>query len=84
MTQESIIKKTAAVIGVALVGTLFYWGTIVPYGKSRRLVTALYVTRSARSVDELFAAINDSVYYRSPIGQEETVRMIANTLSSII
>ncbi|MBI1960726.1 MAG: hypothetical protein HYS43_00400 [Candidatus Liptonbacteria bacterium] len=84
MTQASIIKKSVAITGIILIAALFYWGTIVPYEKSRRLVSALYATRSAGSAEELFAAINGSVRYRSPIGQEETVRMIVNTLSSIL
>lgn len=77
------MRTSATIIGIILVLALFYWGTIVPYEKSRRLVAALYAARSAGSADELFTAINDSVRYRSPIGQEEAVRMIVNTLSSI-
>jgi len=73
-------KKIAAVLAsFALLGAAYY-GSYLPYKKSRAFIAALMKTPKTSSVAEYTALFSEALAVKSPIGKEEIVRSIANNL----
>ena len=82
--MSDTVKK--AIAGIATVTLLYvaYVGSYLPLRKSQAYIATLRNMGNVRSIDEFKNAFQAVFDIQSPIGQEELVRNMANTIVSII
>lgn len=84
--MDSTIKKVIAVVGVAVVLAVGVYGSYLPLRKAQSFIATLQGLQSspASSLSELESRIALPLDYPSPIGQEELVRNVANSVLSFV
>lgn len=79
-----LLKKTIVVAGIAFLGAIGYYGSILPLQKSQTFIVSLRRLDSVQSVAEFKALMSPVFDIPSPIGQEELVRNTANSILGTI
>jgi len=77
-------KKIIASIAVALIAGALYYGTYLPYRKSRVFITALQTASRSTTLEDLKSSFSQALDTPSPVGQEELVRSVGDAISGII
>ena len=88
--MNSEIKKTIAGVVAVFIILMAYFGSYLPMRKSMAFIDTMKLldektkdgTPKIKTVDDLEQAFSTSLDHPSPIGQEELVRSVANTISN--
>jgi hypothetical protein len=85
MEDRTYQKVAAIIIVIAIFGIAFY-GSYLPMRKAEMFITTLQglQTSPATSLSDLQARLSVPLDYSSPIGQEELVRNMANSVLSFV
>lgn len=83
MPTKNIYKTLAAVL-IVVAFLFIVFGSILPFIKSNRYPTFLRLSSSARTLEEFESYARDALDFKSPIGQEETVKFILSGIRDII
>lgn len=84
--MDSIVKKVIGIIIVALILAVAIYGSYLPLRKAQIFIATLQglQTRPVTSLKELEARLSPPLDYPSPIGQEELVRNMANSVLGFV
>ena len=82
--MNPIIKKTIALVASLAIAALAVYGTYLPMRKSQAFIRALNELQNADSISKLEETLSVPLDLPSPIGQEEIVRNIANTVMGYV
>lgn len=78
------VKRVIAVAVVAVLAVIVVYGSYLPYRKSRDYVAAITATEKADSFQSFVTPYLQALEDTSPVGQEETTRNFAQTVSGIL
>lgn len=78
------IKKTISIVAAVFILTVAYYGSYLPFRKSRVFIDALQNLNSVKSIDEMERVFSSALDPASPIGQEELIRNITNTVVNLV
>lgn len=84
--EDRTYKQLAAIILSVLVLGAAYYGSYMPMRKAQGFINTLQSlqTNPATSLQDLEARVSGPLNYPSPIGQEELVRNLANSVLSFV
>ncbi|MGC8776168.1 MAG: hypothetical protein ACP5QN_02570 [Minisyncoccia bacterium] len=84
--MNSLPKKIIAISASIFVLTMVYYGSYLPYEKSKSFILAMNTLRggSVKTLDDFFKVISVPLEMKSPIGQEEIVRQFTSYITGII
>ncbi len=84
--MDSTVRKVIAVVLGAFVVGVGIYGSYLPLRKAQTFISTLQSLQSspASSLSELESRISIPIEYPSPIGQEELVRNVANSVLSFV
>jgi hypothetical protein len=84
--EDRTYKITAAVIIVALIMGVAVYGSYLPLRKAQMFIATLQglQTNPATSLNDLESRLSTPLNYPSPIGQEELVRNMANSVLAFV
>lgn len=77
-------KKIISIIGIIGIAALIYFGSILPFVKSRLYLEVLNRLNSVKNVGDIEDAFDSALNFYSPVGQEEITRYISNNVLSFI
>lgn len=77
-------KKIAAVIIAGVIIAIAYYGTYLPWQKSKLFIAALRDSRQGQSFEGFKEVFSVPLDFFSPVGHEEVVRNITNSIVGII
>lgn len=80
--MSPILKKAIAVSFSVFVLCVAYYGSYLPMRKSVVFIDAMQTTQSMKTIADFETGFSIPLGYSSPIGQEELVRSMANTVLS--
>ena len=85
-TEDRTYKITAAVIIVAIIFGVTAYGSYMPMRKAQMFISTLQglQTSPATSLNDLETRLSTPLDYPSPIGQEELVRNMANSVLAFV
>ncbi|MBI2623025.1 MAG: hypothetical protein HYW65_00405 [Candidatus Liptonbacteria bacterium] len=78
------LNKIAAILGVLVLGVVAYYGTYLPFQKSRTFINTIRGMGGARSIEEFKKMFDAPLRIPSPIGQEELVRNMASEIVGLV
>jgi tetratricopeptide (TPR) repeat protein len=80
--MNPMIKKSIAVAGsIALLG-IAYYGSFLPLRKGMLFIETMQASAQVKTIDDFEKGFSEPLDFPSPIGQEELVRSMANTVLS--
>jgi len=84
--MDSTVKKVIAVAAVAFIAAIWVYGSYLPVRKAQIFISTLQElqTKPVTSLDELKSRLSAPLDYPSPIGQEELVRNMANSVLAFV
>ena len=84
--EDRMYKKLTGVIIVALIFAVAVYGSFLPLRKGQAFIGTLQKiqTTPPSSLQDLESRLSDPLNYPSPIGQEELVRNVANSVLAFI
>lgn len=82
--MSSNTKKISALALCLFIFAVMIYGSYLPFKKSSLFIRALNSLSQVKSLEELFGALSVPLDFHSPIGQEELVRNMSNSLISFI
>src|SRR5258708_19677599 len=84
--MDNTVKKTIAIIAIVIVVAVAIYGTYLPMRKAQIFIATLQSLQGtpASSLQDLETRLAVPLDYPSPIGQEELVRNMANSLLSFV
>lgn len=77
-------KKIIALIASVIILVLLYYGSFLPFRKSRVFISTMRSLGEAKTLDELKSKISVPLNLPSPYGQEEVVRQVASLITNIV
>ena len=69
---------------VVLICAGMYWGTILPYLKSKAFIEMLKAFREVTTVEQFEGIVGKALDFPSPVGQAEHLRFLSNEILNII
>jgi len=78
-----ILKTTIIIAGITLAILSMIYGSFLPLIKSKRYITAARSLSSIRSVDEFTRTFDHVFDFYSPVGDEEVVKFVGNSVLGI-
>lgn len=82
--MSSLLRQILAVLGVVFLAAALYIGTYLPYRKGASYIEALSRAQQARTIGEFLTTFAKPLDHPSPVGQEELVRNLGNTIGDVI
>src|SRR3989344_2979108 len=82
--NRKIARQVIAIAASAFLVWLIYFGSYLPWQKSRTFIFTLQAMGQMRSVEEVKNAFNVAFSIPSPIGQEELVRHFSSVILSTV
>lgn len=82
--MNNTLKQLIAILAVAAIFGIAYYGSYLPLRKSQTFITTLRGLPNVRSLDEFKNSFRAALEAPSPIGQEELVRNTGNTIISLL
>jgi hypothetical protein len=84
--EDRTYQKVVAIIAVAAIFVVAFYGSYAPMRKAQMFISTLQSlqTSPATSLQDLETRISAPINYYAPIGQEELVRNMANSVLSFI
>lgn len=84
--MDSTIKKFIAIVAVAFILAVWVYGSYLPMRKAQAFIATLQglQAKPVASLDELKGRLSEPLDYPSPIGQEELVRNMANSVLAFV
>jgi hypothetical protein len=84
--MDNTVKKTIAAIVIVIVVAIAIYGTYLPMRKAQLFIATLQSLQAqpASSLTDLESKLSGPLDYPSPIGQEELVRNMANSVLSFV
>src|SRR5258708_38321584 len=84
--MDNTVKKTIAIIAIVIVVAVAIYGTYLPMRKAQIFIATLQSLQGtpASSLQDLETRLAVPLDYPSPIGQEELVRNMANSVLSFV
>lgn len=79
--MNSDIKKSIAVSAAIFILLAAYYGSYLPMRKSTVFIEAMRSSSKIKTISDFESAFSVPLDYSSPIGQEELVRSMANTIN---
>lgn len=80
--MNSDIKKSIAVSAAIFILLVAYYGSYLPMRKSTVFIETMRSSSKIKTISDFKSAFSVPLDYSSPIGQEELVRSMANTINS--
>ncbi len=78
--MSPVIKKAIAIAVVVFIIAIDYYGSYLPWRKSTLFIEAMQSTSAIRTISDFERIFSIPLDYSSPIGQEELVRSVANSI----
>jgi len=78
------VKKTIAIVVVAVIVFIAYYGSYLPYQKSKAHISAVTSLKGSFSVGEFKDTFSKALDLSSPIGQPELVRQLGSMSNSLV
>lgn len=82
--MEPVYKKVIALIIVLFIAALAYYGTFLPWLKSKTFIKTMATVGASPSLADFKKSISVPLDISSPIGQEELVRQLGSMVLNII
>jgi len=83
--MKNEIFKTFILVGLFILAVLaIIFGSYLPLIKSQTYIDALSLLQSVKTIEEFEANFDKSLKYYSPVGDEEVVKYLANTILQIM
>ena len=82
--MRNALLYTAVVLGVVLAVAAIYFGSLLPFAKSRAYIAAERNLGNVGSVPEFITNLDRAMRFRSPVGGEETVKFLASKVLDIV
>jgi len=83
--MKNEVVKTFILIGLIILAVLsIIFGSYLPFRKSQLYINALSLIQSVKTIQEFEANFDKSLKYYSPVGNEEVIKFLANTIIQIM